>query len=464
MNEELQIAQHNSLSTQKYPMTSATMEWFGKLLSERFGHSWCLELRPDRVELRLVGAEGCIIFDRLLECFSVASSTMPCTQWQASSEGFNSVFDELIPMPGLGAPPSKLVEKVNGNHVVHYDILGLTYWMLTRVEEIGRRDLDEHGRFPAVNSHAFRNGYLRRPIVDEWLHLLSQVTVRQWPSISLPQRKPRLLVSCDVDHPFAVSRSPRQVLKRVVGDLVKRKSLKAAVKTLTASLDFSENADKKDPYIRNINWMMDVNEQAGNTIAFFFLAGGSHVLDGRYTLSEPRIEKLLTSIADRGHEVGFHGSYTSFDNPIVFGSEARSFLRTLEKVGIAAQQIGGRQHYLRWKTPQTHSLWDQNGFNYDSTLGYADRLGFRCGTCIEYTAFNPVNQSRTRLRERPLVVMECTAISNTYEDLGYSEQCIEAMLQLKRTCFAIGGDFTLLWHNSSFDSSKEMAFYSALIR
>ena len=59
--------------------------------------------------------------------------------------------------------------------------LGLTYWILARVEEIGRTDLDNRGRIPATASHAFKHGYLDRPVVDEWLHLLGRVIQRQWP-------------------------------------------------------------------------------------------------------------------------------------------------------------------------------------------------------------------------------------------------------------------------------------------
>ena len=68
--------------------------------------------------------------------------------------------DELV------SPP---IEPRADRHVVHYDIIGLTYWMLARVEEIGRTDLDNHQRFPATSSHAYKYGYIDRPVVDEWL-------------------------------------------------------------------------------------------------------------------------------------------------------------------------------------------------------------------------------------------------------------------------------------------------------
>ena len=52
--------------------------------------------------------------------------------------------------------------------------------MLCRIEEIGRSDLDEHKRFPASESHAFKHNYLDRPVVDEWMHVLGQVIRMRW--------------------------------------------------------------------------------------------------------------------------------------------------------------------------------------------------------------------------------------------------------------------------------------------
>ena len=39
-------------------------------------------------------------------------------------------------------------------------------------------------------------------------------------------------------------------------------------------------------------------------------------------------------------------------------------------------------HYLRWKWPTTAYGWQLAGCNYDSSLCYPDRPGFRTGTVI----------------------------------------------------------------------------------
>ena len=91
--------------------------------------------------------------------------------------------------------------KGNRCHIIHFDIIGLTYWMLARIEEIGRTDLDAHQRLLSTSSHAFKKGYLERPIVDEWLHILGQVIQRQWPSLELKKHLFDMKVSHDVDNP-----------------------------------------------------------------------------------------------------------------------------------------------------------------------------------------------------------------------------------------------------------------------
>ncbi|WP_458796893.1 polysaccharide deacetylase family protein, partial [Vibrio cholerae] len=101
---------------------------------------------------------------------------------------------------------------------------------------------------------------------------------------------------------------------------------------------------------------------------------------------------------------------------------------------------------------------------YDSTLGYADRPGFRCGTCHEYPAFDPVAQEQLNLRIRPLVVMECTVIDAVYLGLGVTDAAEEKIQQLKMRCQQVSGTFSLLWHNSYFHCWSEKVMYKNILR
>lgn len=120
-------------------------------------------------------------------------------------------------------------------------------------------------------------------------------------------------------------------------------------------------------------------------------------------------------------------------------------------------------HYLRWEMPTTLYGWEEAGMSYESTLGYADIPGFRCGTCFEYPGFDPVNRTRLKVRVRPLIVMECSVISDEYLGLGNSEKAINIISHLKARVKRLGGAFTLLWHNSRLTTKKFRDLYKEVI-
>src|SRR5690606_38702305 len=106
--------------------------------------------------------------------------------------------------------------------------------------------------------------------------------------------------------------------------------------------------------------------------------------------------------------------------------------------------------------------WELAQMDYDSSLGYADRPGFRCGTCHEYPAFDPACNMSLNLRIRPLIAMDVTVLGANHLGLGASNAAREKFLQLKRACQAVKGDFTLLWHNSELETPERRALYASL--
>lgn len=74
--------------------------------------------------------------------------------------------------------------------------------------------------------------------------------------------------------------------------------------------------------------------------------------------------------------------------------------------------------------------------------------GFRCGTGREYPLYDVVQRRPLKLRERPLIVMECSVIADRYLGLSYPDAALDLMLTLKHRALRYGGNFTLLWHHS----------------
>jgi hypothetical protein len=176
------------------------------------------------------------------------------------------------------------------------------------------------------------------------------------------------------------------------------------------------------------------------------------------------MRRLFRSIHERGHEIGFHPGYSTYCHPDAFMRSIERLRRVLEEEGIQQPLLGGRQHYLRWEMPYTARLWSQAGLDYDSTLSYADHAGFRCGTCREFELFDVIERVPLGVRERPLIVMDCSIVDERYMGLGDGDTAIERMLQLKRHCSTVGGSFSLLWHNSYFDSQAQRQVYQLGIK
>jgi len=118
-------------------------------------------------------------------------------------------------------------------------------------------------------------------------------------------------------------------------------------------------------------------------------------------------------------------------------------------------------HFLRWRHPTTLYGWEKASFDYDSTLGYADHAGFRCGTCFEYPAFDPLSDKELNVHIRPLVAMDVT-ISN-YMGLGFGSDAYDKLTELKKACQAVDGTFTLLWHNNQLLTKQAKQLYGSLL-
>jgi len=443
----------------------AVMGWLSTILHERFSDALRLDpIQPGWVCLSLPGSPVTIQIQSMFETFDQARSDLPCAHWAAARENWQPALGSDIPAPGISVLPEPLIERAPQGYLIHYDILGLAYWMMSRKEEVGRTDLDIHMRFPASASHASRHGYLERPIVDEWFHILAQVMMRAWPALPLAEHHFQTLVSHDVDGPswYTFSTLP-QLIRTIGGDLFIRHMPLRALKAPVVWAQARSRLHESDP-ANTFGWLMSTSEKRGLASAFYFICGRTDAcMDAQYEPEHPAIRALMREIHSRGHEIGLHPSYNTFQQPSAIAAEAQRLDRICEEEAIDRPSWGGRMHFLRWETPTTLYGWEQAGAAYDSSLGYADRPGFRCGTCFEYPAFDPARYAPVNLRIRPLIAMEVTVMGSNYLGLGTGEAACAKFMQLKNACRAVNGNFTLLWHNSELETPECRALYTSIL-
>ena len=353
---------------------------------------------------------------------------------------------------------------VSGNLIVcGIDIFASSFFMLTRWEECADTTRDDHDRFPAAASLAGRSGFLDRAVVNEYVEMLWNMLRHLGYRGERKQREFRTLVSHDVDAPFLHAlKSFPVAMRQAGGDLVKRLDPALAAGNLAAWV-LALRDERRDP-LYTFDTIMELSEKKNLTSTFFFIADHSDPEhDGDYDLRHPLLRRLMRNIRSRGHEIGVHFSYGTFRSASQTEKEYGMLRKACADEGISQNTWGSRQHYLRWETPDTFGNLDQAGIDYDSTLSYADAAGFRCGTCYEYPVFHVRDRRRLNLKERPLLVMECTVIDERYMKLGTGEEAFSFMKGIKDMCRRFSGDFTLLWHNTRFCDYREKNLYEQML-
>lgn len=199
------------------------------------------------------------------------------TKTQASSPLFDSESTSLS-APGLSKTGEALVRETSSGLHIQYDICGLIYWMLCRCEEINapKHALDTHGRFSSANSHAHKNNYLERPIVDEWIALLRKCIVYSWPNCQLVAQEFRLIISHDIDH---ISKyhdtSLKTFIRSLASDVIKRKKYGELLRAPVSRLIKSKRSYAVDPF-NTFEWIMNESEQRGTLSSFFFMCDATN--------------------------------------------------------------------------------------------------------------------------------------------------------------------------------------------
>lgn len=442
------------------------VSWLHNLLRERLHPdlllrvdaegSWCLSLPDDerRIHVRCD-------FDQ----FKQDARKLPCGHWLPQEETLWLPPGCVgLPTPGVDQAPTTLVVQKEKDCKVNYDLLSLSWWMMSRYEEVGRTDLDPFGRFPAEASHAFRHGYLERPIVDEWLEVLRRVMHLIWPRLPLRETRYSMCLSHDVDTPARYGVITRtRLMRNMLMDLLRRphRDRQALLKAPALWKTSTRRIDERDPF-NTFDWVMSRSEEIGLRNVFYFLCGRTHRRDGLYEPDHPAIVDLMQRIHARGHEIGLHPSFNTFLNPERLKSEADRLRRICAGAGIQQQEFGARMHYLRWRTPDTVHALVGAGMVYDATLGYALHPGFRCGTCHEFTAFDPFLGEALNIRLRPLIVMESTVIGGMRARDTAAAQA--RLLRLMQACHRVNGCFTLLWHNTMLEYPHQRAVYDHVLK
>lgn len=330
----------------------------------------------------------------------------------------------------------------NGSILFNSDILAATFFMLSRWEETLGVARDVHGRFTAAQSVAYKQRFLDIPIIDQYALIL-----REWIKLLKPDWQPavsrfKIKLTHDIDRPWRYAGTDGYF--RALGSAL----LHGDVSGARAHAAFVRRIFSKtrDPFYTSIYTLGEISCRFGLQSNFYFMAAKRGEYQNGY--DPALLHSCFQALLKDGHTIGLHPGYFTLNKITELQAEKQKL-----EAALGQPVTEGRQHYLRFQVPHTWRHWAQAGLKVDSTMGYADHEGFRCGTCHPYTPFDVERDEEMDLLEVPLIVMDGTLFS--YRKFSPSEAKAK-MIQIANRCAEAGGTFTLLWHNSSLDFEWNM--------
>lgn len=350
--------------------------------------------------------------------------------------------DAVVPFVSTAAGP---LFRIDGDTArAAADLPLATLLTLGRWEELDTSSLDAHARFPSEASLAARKGFLERPIVDEWGVDIQETIARLIPPLPHERRVLRAMVSHDVDTVGI------PVGKRAPFDLAF-----GYHKLVDACREVFAMFGMTDPtFIRWTIAVAQVAREAGLQTAVYWMAAKRSARDAGYDVFDLRVKRAMVRLCELDVEQGFHASYETFRQPELLAKEL-----SLLRKATTAEIRGGRQHFLRW-APVTWHHWEACGLQYDSSLGFADQIGFRAGTCWPYRPWLLEEDREANVVEIPLIVMDGTLTKYMQLEADAALSRVGALVARARE---VGGVFTLLWHNTSLGDRLHGPLYRPIL-
>jgi len=330
------------------------------------------------------------------------------------------------------------------------DWLGEIFEWISCADEYAVQARDYVGRIPFKDSYAGRHGLdASRPYAAIAMHLLQRAICAVLPrAISRPCPPvagfQQLIVNThDVDYlPTSRYANVVRLTKNSGVSLLLHKRPGLAIKQLARAARAAVGAENSlDQLLR----LAAKEEEHGIKGSYYFIPAQRHRRDANYRIEHPRAIAGMRELERRGMEIGVHGSYTSLDCDTQLESE----FRTLESLGFAPR--GGRQHWLRFTLPGLIRATERVGSDYDASLGWSERIGFRAGACFAFPPYNFDEERASSFLEIPLAVMEGSLMDQGLRE----EEWYAAVSQLLETSRRYGwGGISILWHPTAFGGSQ----------
>jgi hypothetical protein len=304
------------------------------------------------------------------------------------------------------------------------DWLGTAFYMINSFQEYDKEGnddtLDQYGRFHYNKSYQDRFNCIEKNLVQECFdnfHKTHLSILEQ----KKEHRKTKIFISHDIDTIYgSFIEDGLWALKKGRFDII----LKLIMNEILLNPDW-----------KNIDKIVKINSNYNLISTFFWIAtkktAKNNIKNADYKIG--KVKNIISPIANNG----LHKScYTT------------SFAEELKMLPFTTDF--NRYHYLKISLPDSWQDLEAAGIGFDSSLGFADRYGFRNSYGLPFKPFNIETQSAYSFVETPLNIMDGTLKRYMKIPLQETSSRIINFIENNLTNTII----SIVWHNTYFTNYK----------
>jgi len=324
-----------------------------------------------------------------------------------------------------------------------FDILSAVFYLISRYEEYLSFQPDGYNRFPHEASLAFREGFLDRPLVNDWLEDLKSALRQKYPGLIFRMKDFKFIPTYDID--MAYSYRHKGFVRNLGGfarSIVKRdwRDIKDRWDVLFSS--------KKDPF-DSYEWLDSLHLYCRTRAYYFFLLAKKTALYDKNISPVKEAMRSLVAYHAGGYTVGVHPSWQSGDEEAILMEE----IDEMEKI-IGRPVKYSRQHYIRMSLPKTYRNLVDHGIEKDFTMGYGGINGFRASIASSFYWYDLKAEKKTSLMLFPFCFMDATCY---YESGMKPREAFSELMNYYRKIKQVNGVMVTIWHNQFFGTDPLFA-------
>lgn len=326
-----------------------------------------------------------------------------------------------------------------------FDIFAASFYLLSRYEEYLPHVKDDFGRFTAEESIAYKNNFLKQPVVDVWAFKFKRLLQQQYPDFVFPERLYKITPVIDV--PSAFEYRLKGLARNFGSSLrdISRFKFKKFYQRYLVLFGL-----QKDPF-DTFKYIINKQKQTINKFVFFFLIGDLSTYDKNINAQNTKFQSLIKQVADYSR-IGLKASYFALENKAILKTEKQR----IEAV-INQELKASRHSFSKLNLPESYRNLVELEIIEDFTMGYIKHVGFRAGTCTPFFFYDLDFEIQTPLR------------INTYHVLDHALLKNQSLLDKKRVLKQVinevkkvKGEFVSVFHNYTFNTSNKWSGYKDL--